>query len=410
MRLSAAYVAVMAIHLGATPFAAPTPVVAQEISGDVIKIGVMNDQTGPYSDNCGPGSVVAARLAISDFSGAINGKKIELIVADDQNKSDIGVAIALRWLDNEGVDAIVGCSASSIALGVQDLMKNRKKPYLLAGTAASILTNEKCSPMTTQWAMDTYALAKATVKSLMARRLDSWFFVTVDYSFGKVWQADATNFIKSDGGKVVGSILHPLNSSDFSSALLTAQSSGAKVIALANSGADVANALKQAQEFGLAQKQQLAPLGLMISQTHGIGLQALQNVHLTISFYWDMTNETRAFANRYKVAFDGRMPNEAHASTYSAVTHYLKAIAATQTDEGEAVVRQMKSSPINDFEMKNVSIRADGQVMRPLYAARIKAPAESKYPYDYYEIMGAIPAKDAWRPAAESACNLLKTQ
>ena len=409
MRLSAVHVAAMAIMSGAMTFAA-SPALAQGISGDVIRIGVMNDQTGPYSDNCGPGSVAAARLAIGDFGGTINGKRIELVVADDQNKPDIGVSIALRWLDHDGVDAIVGCSASSIALGVQDIMKNRKKPYLLAGTAASVFTNEKCSPMTTQWAMDTYALPKATVKSLLARGLDTWFFLTVDYAFGKAWQADTTNFIKADGGKVLGSVLHPLNSSDFSSFLLTAQSSGAKVIALANSGSDFANAIKQAQEFGLPQKQQLAPLGLMINQTHGIGLQPLQNVRLTTPFYWDMTEETRAFAKRYQATFDGRIPNEAQASTYSAVTHYLKAVAATQTDEGEAVMRQMKATPINDFEMKNVSIRADGQVMRPLYAARIKAAAESKYPYDYYEITDTIPAEDAWRPASESACDLLKTQ
>ena len=409
MRLSVSYIAAVAILLSAISCPA-TPVRAQGISGDVIKIGIMNDQAGPYSDNCGPGSVVAARLAISDFGGAINGKKIELVVADDQNKPDIGMAIALRWLDNESVDAIVGCSASSIALGVQDIMKNRKKPYLLAGTAASMFTNEKCSPMTTQWTMDTYALPKATVKSLLARGLDSWFFVTVDYSFGKAWQADTTNFIKADGGKVVGSVLHPLNSSDFSSFLLTAQASDAKVIALANSGSDFANAMKQAQEFGLTQKQQLAPLGLLLNQTHSIGLQPLQNVRLTTPFYWDMTDETRAFAKRFQAEFKDRVPNEAQASTYSAVTHYLKAVAATQTDEGEAVVRQMKTTPINDFEMKNVSIRADGQVMRPLYAARIKAPAESKYPYDYYEITSTIPAEDAWRPAAESTCDLLKTQ
>jgi branched-chain amino acid transport system substrate-binding protein len=409
MRLSASYVAAVAILLNAISSAA-TPVRAQGISGDVIKIGVMNDQTGPYSDNCGPGSVAAARLAISDFGGAINGKKIELVVADDQNKPDIGMAIALRWLDNEGVDAIVGCSASSIALGVQDVMKNRKKPYLLAGTAASMFTNEKCSPMTTQWTMDTYALPKATVKSLLARGLDTWFFVTVDYSFGKAWQADTTNFIKADGGKVVGSVLHPLNSSDFSSFLLTAQASDAKVVALANSGSDFANAMKQAQEFGLTQKQQLAPLGLLLNQTHSIGLQPLQNVRLTTPFYWDMTDETRAFAKRFQSAFNDRVPNEAQASTYSAVTHYLKAVAATQTDEGEAVVRQMKTTPVNDFEMKNVGIRADGQVMRPLYAARIKAPAESKYRYDYYEITSTIAAEDAWRPVSESTCDLLKTQ
>jgi branched-chain amino acid transport system substrate-binding protein len=386
------------------------PSAADGISGDVVRIGIMNDQNGPYADNCGLGAVAAAKLAVSDFGGAINGKKIELVTADDQNKPDIGVAIALRWLDSEGVDAIVGCSASSIALAVQDLMKSRKKPYLLAGTAGSFFTNDKCSPMTTQWMVDTYAQPKATVKSLLAQGIDSWFFLTVDYAFGKGWQADATKFIEAGGGTVVGSVLHPLNTSDFSSFLLTAQASGAKAIALANSGSDFANAIKQAQEFGLTGKQLLVPLGLMISQTQGIGLHDLQNVRLTTPFYWDMTPESRAFAKRFSEIANGQVLNEAKAATYSAITHYLKAVAATGTDDGDAVMKQMKNAPINDFEMKNVTIRADGQVMRPLYVARIKTPAESKYTYDYYEITGTITPEDAWRPASESACGLLKSQ
>lgn len=397
-----------AVFLGAAALAT-FPASAQGISGDVIKIGVMSDQSGPYSDNCGPGSVVAAKLAVEDAGGAVNGKKIEIVVADDQNKPDIGVAVAMRWVDHEAVDAIVGCSASSIALAVQDIMKSRKKPYLLAGTAASALTNEKCSPMTTQWVQDTYALPKATVKSLLARGLDTWFFVTVDYAFGKAWQADTTQFITAGGGRVVGSVLHPLNSPDLSSFLLTAQSSGAKVIALASSGSDFAVAVKQAQEFGVSPKQNIAPLGLLINQTHGIGLQSLQNVRLTTPYYWDRTDETRAFAKRYQAAFRGNVPNEAQASTYGAVAHYLKAAVAAGTDDGDAVMRQMKATPVNDFEMKDVKIRADGQVMRPLYAARIKTPAESKYPYDYYEITGTITAEDAWRPVSESSCELLKT-
>lgn len=391
-------------------FLATPPLRAQNISGDVIKLGIMNDQTGPYADNCGPGAVAAAKLAVADFGGAVNGKKIELVVADDQNKPDIGVAIALRWLDNEGVDAIVGCSASSIALAVQDIMRARKKPYMLAGTAGSFFTNDKCSPMTTQWMVDTYAQPKATVKALLAQGVDSWFFLTVDYAFGKGWQADTTNFINAGGGKVIGSVLHPLNSSDFSSFLLTAQASGAKAIALANSGADFGNAIKQAQEFGLSQKQLLVPLGLMINQAHGIGLRDLQNVRLTTPFYWDLNDETRAFAKRFSEASTGQILNEAKSATHSAITHYLKAVAATGTDEGEAVMRQMKKTPINDFEMKNVGIRADGQVMRPLYVARIKTPAESKYANDYYEIAGTIPAEEAWRPVSESACDLLKSQ
>lgn len=386
------------------------PVSAQGISGDVVKIGLMNDQNGPYADNCGLGSAAAAKLAIADFGGTVGGKKIELVTADDQNKPDVGVAIALRWVDNEGVDAIVGCSASSIALAVQEIMKNRKKPYMLAGTAGSFFTNDKCSPMTTQWVVDTYAQPKATVKALLAQGIDSWFFLTVDYAFGKAWQSDATKFIEAGGGKVLGSVLHPLNSSDLSSFLLTAQASGAKAIALANSGADFATAIKQVQEFGLTKTQLLVPLGLMISQTHGIGLKDLQNVRLTTPFYWDMTPENRAFAKRYAEATNGQLLNEGKSATYSAITHYLKALAAAVTDDGDAVMRQMKNTPVNDFEMKNVAIRADGQVMRPLYVARIKTPAESRYTYDYYEITGTIAPEDAWRPASESACDLLKSQ
>jgi branched-chain amino acid transport system substrate-binding protein len=387
------------------------PARAQGISGDVVKIGVMNDQSGPYADNCGPGSVTAARLAVEDAGGAVNGKKVEIVVADDQNKPDVGTATAQKWVDSEGVDAIVGCSASSIALAVSDIMKDRKKPYMLAGTASSAFTNEKCSPMTTQWVQDTYALPKATVKSLLAQGQDTWFFITVDYAFGKAWQDDTTRFIEQGGGKVLGSVLHPLNTTDFSSHLLRAQASKAMVIAIANSGSDFANVMKQAQEFGIAEGgQKLAPLGLFINATHGIGLKILQGVRLTTPFYWDRTDDTRAFAKRYQAAFSGRMPNEAQASTYSAVRHYLKAVAAAGTDEGAAVGAKMRELPVNDFEMKNVAIRADGQVMRPLYAARIKAPAESKYPYDYYEIVSTVAAEDAWRPVSESACSLLKTQ
>jgi branched-chain amino acid transport system substrate-binding protein len=384
---------------------------AQGVSGNVIRIGVMNDQSGPYADNCGPGSVAAAKLAVEDAGGAVNGKKIEIVVADDQNKPDVGAATAQKWVDNDGVDTIVGCSASSIALAVNDIMKARKKPYMLVGTASSAFTNEKCSPMTTQWVQDTYALPRATVKSLLAQGQDTWYFITVDYAFGKAWQEDSTRFIEQGGGKVLGSVLHPLNSSDFSSFLLRAQASKAKVIALANSGSDFATVIKQAQEFGIPQGgQTLAPLGLFINATHGIGLNVLHGVRLTTPFYWDRTDETRAFAKRYQAAFNGRMPNEAQASTYSAVHHYLKAVAAADSDDGDAVMAKMRQLPINDFEMKDVPIRIDGQVMRPLYAARIKEAAESKYPYDYYQIVATIAAADAWRPASESVCGLLKTQ
>lgn len=401
--------ATSAALLAATMLSAPIQASAAGISGDVIKIGIMNDQSGPYADNCGPGSVAAAKLAIEDAGGAVDGKKIELVVADDQNKPDVGVAAAMKWVDKEGVDTIVGCSASSIALAVSDIMKERKKPYMLAGTASSAFTNDKCSPMTTQWVLDTYSLPKATANALVGEGLKTWFFVTVDYAFGKAWQADTTKFVEAAGGKVVGSVLHPLNNSDFSSFLLQAQASGAKVVAFANSGSDFANGIKQAQEFGLAEGgQTLVPLGLMLNQTHGIGLQILKNVKLSTPFYWDANDETRAFAKRFMAVFNNRAPNEAQAGTYSAIKHYLEAVKAAGSDDGDAVMAKMKEMPINDFEMKDVKIRDDGQVMRPLYSARIKTPEQSKGAYDYYEITGTIPAEDAWRPLSESACASLK--
>jgi len=388
-----------------------TAAFADGMSGDVIKIGVMSDQSGPYADNGGPGTVEAAKMAIEDFGGEVDGKKIELVIADDQNKPDIGAAIAQKWVDEDGVDAIVGGSASSIAIAVQKMMGDKKKPYMLAGTASSALTNDACSPMGSQWVLDTYSLAKGVVKSMIAEGNDTYYFITVDYTFGKQWQADATKFIESSGGKVLGSVLHPLNSNDFSSYLLQAQASGAKVIVLANSGSDFANAVKQAQEFGIqAGGQKVVALGLQINQVHGIGLGAVQGMSLVTPGYWNLNEETRAFAERFKKRFRDRIPNETMSGTYSAITHYLKAVKEAGTDDGEAVVKKMHEMPVNDFQMKDVVIRADGQVMRPMYAVTVKAPDQVKEPYDYYTVTATIPAEDVWRPAAESDCPLLKQQ
>lgn len=381
-----------------------------QISGDVVKIGVMNDQSGPYADNGGPGAVEAARMAIEDFGGEVDGKKIELVIADDQNKSDIGAALAQKWIDEDGVDAIVGGSASSIAIAIQKMMAEKKKPYMLAGTASSSLTNDACSAYGTQWVLDTYSLAKGVIKSMLAAGNDSFYFITVDYTFGKTWQADATKFIEDGGGKVLGSVLHPLNSNDFSSYLLQAQASGAKVIVLANSGSDFANAVKQAQEFGIqAGGQKVVALGLQINQVHGIGLEAVKGMSIVTPGYWDTNDETRAFADKFKKRFRDRIPNETMSGTYSAITHYLKSVKEAGTDDGEKVVAKMHELPVNDFQMKDVKIRADGQVMRPMYAVTIKNPDEVKTPYDYYTVTATIPAEDVWRPASESACPLLKT-
>ncbi|MBM3606079.1 MAG: ABC transporter substrate-binding protein [Alphaproteobacteria bacterium] len=379
-----------------------------EISGETIRIGVMNDQSGAYSDNCGSGSTAAVRLAAEDFNNEINGADIEVVVADDQNKPDIGVATARRWIESEGVDAIVGCSASSIALAVQEIMREAQKPYLIAGTATSDLTNSACSPYTTQWLHDTYSLPKATIQKLLEQGQDTFYFITVDYTFGKQWQEDATRFIENGGGQVLGSVLHPLNTTDFSSQLLQAQASGAKVIALANSGSDFANVIKQASEFGIRESgQTLAPLGAMVNQIHGIGLDVSQGMILSSAMYWDLNDETRAFAERFREATNGRTPNEAQMATYTAVRHYLSAVQETGSDAGEPVVQQMKAAPVQDFAHKDITIREDGQVMHPMLAVQVKDPAESEYTYDYYEVLGEIPAEDSWRPASESECSLI---
>lgn len=400
-----------ALVMTAAGLVSPSAAWSKDISGNVIRIGIMNDQSGPYADNCGVGSTVAAKLAVEDVGGVISGKKIEVVVADDQNKPDIGLSTAHRWIDQDGVDVIVGCSASSIAGAVSELMKERQKPYMLAGTAAGFLTNERCSPMNIQWVQDTYSMSKSSMEAMLAQGKKTFFFITVDYAFGKAWQDDATKVIEARGGKVIGTALHPLNTNDFSSYLLKAQSSGAEVVAIANAGADVANTIKQAAEFGVGKGNQvLAPLGMLINNVHSIGLDNLDGVRITAPFYWNRTDETRAFAARYRNAYNGRYPNEMQSATYSAVAHYLKAVTKTGTDDGPAVMAEMRKTPVNDFEMRNVNIRADGQVLRPVYGIRIKGKQDTKGPYDYYEIVSTIAPDRVWRPASESVCPLLKAQ
>lgn len=392
--------------LTATSFAAATAAQA-DYSDGVIRIGIMNDQSGPYSDNCGGGSVTSARLAIEDNGGAINGVPVEVVIADDQNLPDIGLSTARRWIEQGGVDAVVGCSASSIALAVQDLMREHNRPYLIAGTATSETTNSRCSPMTTNWAYDTYTLARGTVNAQLEQGNMSWYFITVDYTFGHQWQADAERFVQEAGGTVVGSTMHPLGAHDFSSQLLMAQASGAQAIGIANAGADLANLIKQAEEFGIvAAGQTLAPLGMQVNNVHGMGLDATQNIILSAAAYWDMNDETRAFTERYRAAYGGRYPNESQLVTYSAVNHFLRSAEAAGTDEGVAVMEQMRALPVSDMIMRDVPIRADGVVMNPMLAVRVKTPDESTGDWDYYDVVGQIAAEDAWRPQSESACPL----
>ncbi|VTU45225.1 ABC transporter substrate-binding protein [Variovorax sp. PBL-E5] len=380
-----------------------------QISDDVVRIGLMADLSGPYSGNGGPGSVVAARMAIEDFGGKVNGKPIELVTVDDQNKPDVGLNAARKWLDTDKVDAIVGGSASSIALGVQTLMKDKQKPYLIAGTVTSDLTGKACSPMGFQFLVDTYSLPKAGVKTLLDKGVKTFFFVTVDYAFGAALQAEATRFIEQGGGKVVGSVKHPLGTTDFSSYLLQAQSSGAKAIVILNAGLDLSNSLKQAAEFRITKGGQIVSVfGMTINSVSAMGLDTAQGLHITVPFYWDRDEASRAWSKRFMERNNGVVPTYIMAGVYSAVTHYLKSVQATGTDAGPAVVANMKATPVNDFMSKDVKIREDGQVMRPVYPVEVKTPAQSKGKNDFYTVGAAIPPEHVFRPLSEGGCDFVK--
>ena len=381
------------------------------ISDDQVRIGVMADQTGPYSGNGGPGSSLAVKMAVEDFGGKVLGKPIEVLVADDQNKPDVGLNIARKWLDTEKVDTIVGGSASSIALGVSSLLKERKKPYLIAGTVSAELTNKSCSPMNFQFLTDTYALPKAGVQSLMKQGVKSFYFVTVDYAFGQAFQEDATKFIQAAGGKVVGSVKHPLGTTDFSSYLLQAQASGAQAIVILNAGLDLSNALKQANEYKLTRNGQVVSVfGMTINSVAAMGLDVAQGLQLTVPFYWDRDDASREWSKRFMARNKGVVPTYIHAGAYSAAMHYLNAVKAAGTDDGATVAARMKAMPINDFFSKDVKIREDGQALRPVFAVQVKKPAESKGANDYYTVRAEIPPEQTWRPLAESSCDFIKVK
>lgn len=393
----------------ATALALACGAAAAQISDDVVRIGIMGDMGGPYSGNGGPGSVLAARLAIEDFGSKVNGKPVELLLVDDQNKPDVGLNSARKWIEVDKVDAIVGGSASSIALGVQSLMKEKQKPYLIAGTVTDLLTGKNCSPMSIQFLVDTYALPKAGVQTLLNQGIKTFYFVTVDYAFGAAFQAAATRFVEEGGGKVVGSVKHPLGTTDYSSYLLQAQSSGAKAIVVLNAGQDLSNALKQAAEFNIAKGgQAVAVFGMTINSVAAMGLDVAQGLQITDPWYWDRTAESRAWANRFMARYNNQPPTYIHAGTYSAVTHYLKAVQAAGTDAGPAAMAKMKATPINDMTAKDVAIREDGQAMRPVYAVRIKQASQMKGKADFYEVTGELAAAQVYRPLAEGGCDFVK--
>jgi branched-chain amino acid transport system substrate-binding protein len=379
-----------------------------QVSNDVVKIGVITDLSGLYSDLSGQGSIVAARMAIDDFGKNVLGKPIELLTSDSQNKADVASARAREWIDQQHVDVLMDLVPTNVALAVMEIAQQKNKLAIVVGSASSVITNEKCTTTSAHWMYDTYSSSVGTGKALLKRGGSSWYFLTADYAFGKSLEKDVTDVVTAGGGKVLGSAKHPLNSSDFSSFLLQAQASKAKVIGLANAGGDTANAVKQAGEFGIAGKGTVvAPLLMFISDVHAIGLKYAQDMYLTEGFYWDYNEATRAWAKRF-FAVQKKMPTMAQAGMYSAVTHYLKSVQAAGTDETAAVMKKMRETPISDVVIPKGMLRADGRVVHDMLLLQVKKPGESKTPWDYYKVVDVIPAGEAFRPLAQSACPLLK--
>jgi branched-chain amino acid transport system substrate-binding protein len=384
-----------------------------EIVGNKIKVGVLNDQSSLFADITGRGSVTAAELAVEDFrrSNPNNNLSIEIIAADHQNKADVGTLIARRWKDVDKVDAVVDVPQSAVALALNELFRDSSVAFLPSSAATPDLTGRVCSPNTIQWVIDTWALANSTGRALTRDGGDSWFFLTADFVFGHSLEGEAKRVIEANGGKVIGSARHPLNSADFSSFLLTAQASNAKVIGLANVGGDTINSIKQAAEFGIGRdgKQKVAALFMFIDDVHALGLKAAQGLLLTTAFYWDLNDSTRAWSKRFAAKNGGKMPSMDQAGVYSTVLAYLRAAAFINSTDGRAVVAEMKRLPVEDPLFSNSRIRADGRVIHDLYLARVKSPAESRGPWDYYEILSTLPADEAFRPIEQGNCAMLKS-
>jgi branched-chain amino acid transport system substrate-binding protein len=374
-----------------------------------VKIGVLNDMSGPYADYQGQGSVIAAQLAIEDFAKQA-GRPVELVSADHQNKTDIGASIARRWFDQDGVDLILDVPNSAVALAVANLAREKNKVFIGSGAGTAELTGKQCSPNTVHWTYDTWSLGHALAKALVQQGGKSWYFLTADYTFGKDLEGSAAEEVKATGGSVKGSSRHPLGTADFSSFLLQAQASGADVIGLANAGDDTSNALKQAAEFGIAPGQRLAGLILNITNMPALGLKATQGVYIVTPYYWDLNDGTRAFAARYAARHPRHaMPNDMQAGIYSAVEHYLKALGTVkEAGDGRAVVAAMKAMPTDDAIFGKGRIREDGRKVHPMYLLETKTPAESKGGWDYFKPVRTVPADEAWRPLSEGGCPLVK--
>ncbi|WP_238120680.1 MULTISPECIES: ABC transporter substrate-binding protein [unclassified Xanthobacter] len=382
---------------------------AAQYAGDGVKIGVLTDMSGAYSDLAGQGSVEAAKMAIEDFGKPIHGKPVELVSADHQNKADIASATARRWYDTENVDAIFDINGSVAALAVREVAKEKGKVDINSGAASMALTNKACSPTGLHWTYDVYSLAAGTGNALANEGYKTWYFITADYTFGHDLEKQVAKIVKEKGGTVKGSVSHPFGSTDISSFLLQAQASGAQIIGMANAGADTINTIKQAREFGITQSgQTLAALLLFLTDINSVGLDAAQGMVLTTGFYWDHDDDTRAFSKRFAARMGGKMPTMVHAGVYSSVLHYLRAAEAAGTDEGAKVVAKMRELPINDMFAKNGKIREDGRMVHDMFLAKVKTPAASKGPWDFYDIVRVIPGDEAFQPLSESTCALVK--
>ena len=398
---------VPAATLAAVTVFGMVPAAQAQISGDVIRIGFITDLSGLYADIDGPAGAEAIKMAIADLGGTIAGKKVEVLVADHQNKPDVAAAKAREWFDTQGVDMLIGGTNSGTALATAKVAQEKKKPYLSVGAATSALTNEQCSPYTVHYAYDTTALAKGTGNAVVKAGGKSWYFLTADYAFGSQLQNDTTAVVKAAGGNVVGSVRHPLSASDFSSFLLQAQSSKAQILGLANAGGDTINTIKAANEFGITKSMKLAGLLMFINDVHSLGLKATQGMYLTDSWYWNRDAETRAWSRKFFEKFK-RMPSSLQAADYSAALQYLNAVKATGTDDADKVLAQMKKTKINDVYAKGGWIRDDGSMIHDMYLMQVKSPEKSTEPWDYYNIVETFKGEAAWTTKAETKCALWK--
>jgi branched-chain amino acid transport system substrate-binding protein len=393
--------------LTAAPIAMPAIIRAQSTSKPV-KLGLLSDMGGPYRDVGGPGNRAAVELAVEDAGGSVLDRPIEIVQGDDQNKPDVAASLAREWVDNQGVDVLMDGAASSSGLAIQQIAREKKHIYLITGPATSDMTGKQCSPYGIHFAYDTYALAHGTGSALTKSGGSTWYFITADYAFGYALERDTIAAVEAAGGKVLGTVRAPLGTADFSSFLVQAKSSGAKVFGFANAGTDLQNCIKQAAEFGISQSGvRMATLLMAINDVNSLGLNACQGLVYTDSFYWDMTDNTRAWAKRWAAKMPGREPGLLHAANYCAANHWLKSVKAVGTTDADAVVARMKATPVNDMYNNNVKIREDGRVMHVMHLWQVKTPAESKYPYDYCKELVSIPPDQAWRPMSEGGCPLV---